>query len=334
MHLRDVIQALEENKIQVALDIGVHARCSIESNCPMAVELRKIIRESGVPLTQLMETYNRSNNPNPSGVPSFNVQELVPPTDIPVNIGGQRVVLNLHQVLGSCLDSALASKLSSLEGATAMVRKLGMSFHSTCINTVHELRRSVTLPQLELPLSKLISMSCTFTKEGSSYVFLFKREYKPEYLVTYGKRYKIREEVVIQLQRIFYITMYIDRGGKILRIKTLDVAGRDFSHYHGGPPKTYDCWGKVKLPTKWNGDLDELGALVNMLIGSLKTINLDSLMNREPVGMIDSRTLLNQAKLLGEEGKMDFETPANDTVPVLPRRWGTTTPRTHPRELL
>ena len=65
MNLSQTVQALEANGVVVALDCGVHGYCDINSNCPVAVQLRKFIHESGVTLEELLTGYAASQESVP-----------------------------------------------------------------------------------------------------------------------------------------------------------------------------------------------------------------------------------------------------------------------------
>ncbi len=57
MNLNETLKAMEVKNIAVALDIGVHGECDINHNCPVAIQLRRIIQESGVTMEQLFDAF-------------------------------------------------------------------------------------------------------------------------------------------------------------------------------------------------------------------------------------------------------------------------------------
>ena len=108
MNLAQTIQALEANNIVTALDCGVHQYCDVNSNCPLAVELRRIVTESELTLEQLLEGYAASQEPPPNPLLNPEFPEIDGHTII--HIGESDIPLDLTPVIGN--DASFYSSLT------------------------------------------------------------------------------------------------------------------------------------------------------------------------------------------------------------------------------
>lgn len=321
MNLQQTVQALEQNNIQIALDVGVHSGCSIDSNCPLAVELRKVINESDVTLEQLIEGFAASQEPPPEAVayvlPEFDAKATI-------RIAGTNVELDFEEALRAQLGDTLDKKRRELNRLGGSITELGKSLYESYLNRIYALRDTRTLPQLEFDIGDLTKANCLTTSDGEYYHFLFPRTYNPEYVVTNGVRYKLADEDIKALIRDIYISYTISKEYKIIHTDILNSGGSKFRHYHGGGN---DCWGNFQIPERWNGNLKSLSDLTTQVAGALRTINKDSLMTGHPRGMVDMDDLMERSTKLGVEGiTEEREQPEGGwtTEEGAPRRWGQT----------
>lgn len=326
MNLRQTIQALEQNNIQVSVDIGVHQHCDINSNCPVAVELRKYIHEAGVTLKQLLEGFAESQEPQPNSIP-FQLPEFDGKATI--SVAGQEVQIDFSDALRSGIGQAYERKLADFHRIELNLERLGVSLYEEYLTKIDHLKKTRILPQLELDMRDLLGYDCRITTNKDNYVFLFPRHYSPQYIVTRGIRYGIHEEDVEAIKRDVFIMFMITKDGKILSAKLLDSQGQGLVHYHGGSDD--DCWGQVRIPERWDGRLRSIANFANQLISALATINKDSLVHSTPERLIPMDTLMERSTKLGEEGHMeDREQPdggwrgdRDGTTRDAPRRrWG------------
>ena len=318
MNLQETVQALEQNNIQIALDVGVHRYCDINSNCPLAVELRKITNESGVTLAQLLEGFVTGQEAPPEPV-SYELPEF--DSKATIRIAGTNVELNLEDALRAQLGDALDKKRREFRGLGGRITALGDSLYHSYLNQVSELKRTKTLPQLEFPNRDVIRANCLITANNTHYIFLFPRGYSPEYIVTRGMRYKLADRDVKALKRDVYISYTITKERKILNAKILDDKGEGFRHYHGNTGE--DCWGAVHIPERWDGSLGSLADFTAQLMGALHTLNKDSPISRQPNGMPHMDGLMERSTELGEEGHPEErEQPEGGWTTDTPRRWG------------
>lgn len=318
MNLRDTVIALEQNNIQVATDIGVHQRCDIDSNCPVAVELRTLIRESEVTLQQLLEGYATSQEDVPAlpiELPDFNAE-------VNLRIAGTQTPIDITSTVSGSLKRDIEDRLQELGYLKDKVRRAGMSLYQSYKDAIHEAKNTKQLPQLNFPIEEMVRYGCSVTTNGDYYLIFFRRMYQPEYIVTGGIRYKLADEDIQAIVREFLLIYTVSREGKIINVEGLDLEGSHFQHYHG---RSYDCWGTVKLPVRWDGSLKQLAGTAYQLVAALKTINKDSIMQGHPPDMPNSDDIFARSTKLGEEGQLEErEQPAGawTTEPDAPRRWG------------
>ncbi len=315
MNLQQVTEALQQNNIQIALDLGVHEHCSIDSNCPKAVELRRIINESGITLSQLLEGFVApSAEPIPFTLPEFD-------SKVTLRIAGQNVELDLGDSIRKQLGDALGKKTREFEQMGGAISAVGRGLFTAYLNKIDTISRNRTLPQLNFSLKDLTRTNCLITTEAENYIFLFARRYNPEYIINRKIRYKLADGDIENLKRDIYVSYIISKERKIISVKILDNAGRKFLHYHGNERE--DCWGQVKLPERWGGDLDSLYDLTFQLMGALHTINKDSLISEDPIDMPHIDELMSKSTKLGEEGVSgEREQPEGRWDARTPRGWG------------
>ena len=321
MNLAQTVQALEANGIVIALDCGVHQNCDINSNCPLAVELRKVINESGLTLAQLLEGFVASQEAPPAyqepRLPEFNgVAEI--------SIAGRTVPVDFTDTIRQQLGRAYETKLHQFQQDGAQAREVGLALYRSYLDQIRALRNTRTLPQLQLSKRELTSTGClvTINDENNAYELMFPLLYNPEYAVHNGTRYRMAVKDIIDCKRDVWVVFAITKERKITRTELINQDGSKFSHYHGSG---WDCWGTVKMPVTWDGRLTSLHNLVVQLRGILATVNMDSLLNRNPSGMPTSQAMFERATVMGREGEIKVEevvTPEEVPTPTQPRRWG------------
>lgn len=301
MNLRQTIQALEQNNIIVSTDIGVHQYCDINSNCPVAVELRKYIHESGVTLKDLLEGFAafQTSSPAPERAepdyPEFDGQSTI-------NIAGQTVKIDYTETIKRQLGSRFSDKMNELNSMSNRCRTLGVNLHHTYRDLYDRLKNTKELPQLSFGIAELIMTKCHITSDSNNYIFLFPRHYKPQWIVTRGVRHEIDPKDVADIERDVFIRIVVTRERKILHALLLHDTGEKLYHYHG---THNDCWGMVVIPEMWDGRLRSLDDLATQLIRSLATINKDSLMTSEPPDMPEMDDVFENSTKLGEEGQIE-----------------------------
>jgi len=321
MNLQQTVQALEQNNIQIALDIGVHSNCSIDSNCPIAVELRKLIRESGITVEQLLEGFAASQETPPDPLvqnnghlPEFN-------SKLTIQIAGKDIEFELNDVIAENLRYAIDRKLREVKQLGNNITQIGNSLYDIYLRQVHRLRNAKTLPQLEFSLRDITKAGCMITTDGDNYIFLFPREYNPQWIWSRNIRYKLSDKDIKTIKRDMIVEYVISRDSKILQVRVLNSDGEKMTHYHG---RHGDCWGGFKLPERWDKRLQSLSDLTTQIVASLATINKDSPMERQPPGMPHIDELMGRATELGEEGVPSpvEEVAHPEEEGTAPRRWG------------
>ncbi len=351
MDLRQTFHALEDLKtekypqgITLALDLGVHQYCDINSNCPLAIQLRKYIHEAGVTLVDLLAGFAQSQEPPPDRIeptlPEFNGKAMI-------QIAGQNMEIDFTDTIKQQLGSAYENQIHYFKQMQNHITDVGASLHRTYLHQIYELRRTKVLPQLSFGVTDLVKYPCCITTKRDKYIFLFPREYKPQWIVTGGVRYLLNKDDIDSLERPCYIQFAVTVDGKIFSARLLGDRGYGMEHYHGH--ERDDCWGNVAIPERWNKSLSMLNTLANQLMASLATINKDSLVQHDIEDMIHIDNLMERATELGEEGHVearerptggwrtgDGEDPDRTTEPPTDapapagRRWGhreDTTPR-------
>ena len=322
MNLQETVNALERVRtekypegITVAITLGEHSFCLLDSNCPIAIQLRRIVEETGVTLPQLLEGLDFPTAPKL-------ISSDLPEIDgaVTIAIAGKRVELDLSSVIKSQIRESIWQKIQEVNDQARRVENLGNSLYMTYLREIEKARTNNVLPQLSFPISKLIKYNFYITAQGEEYVFISPIKYHPEYIVNNGIRYELLQEDKKELERDIYIQISIV-SGKFVSILLLDDIGDKFQHYHG---RNYDCWGTNKIPDSWDGTLESLHNLKMTLMFSLTTINYNSIMMREPGGLTEVGELLYKSTELGREGEMREPVPDQSAAPSPSRRahWG------------
>jgi hypothetical protein len=308
MTLNDVIQALELKGILVANNIGEHGNCDISSNCPKAIEVRKIINESGLTLAAILEAVQEiqsldapSKQITVDALPEINCMAEV-------HIGDQTVQVDMTSMVEAATRTAIHNKLDELNNLKTKMLNTIMGCNKALNDQIVGLKRKKdTPPQLSFTLESILNSKAMCTSIEGNYVIIFPLRYHPEYIYKDGGRFRITDPEV--LTRDVYLTYTISTINKILKTELHNKDGSKFSHYHGN--NEYDCWGNIKMPTVWDGKLESLWILTTQLEKSLVTINYNSMMNSgRPIGLPTAESLLESAVKLGIEGQR--------TIPTVP----------------
>lgn len=297
MNLIDTVRGLEAKGVTVAINLGVHEGCEIDSNCPLAIQLRRLIADSGTTLEQLLEGYQEVTNPDPIhyDLPQFSSKAHI-------EIAGKVVDIDLNDIVSGQMKERIDYKLRDLDRTERMFKELANSLYQSYLREIARQRDNHTLPQLNYAISELMATKCSITSYGRNYIFLFPIDYNPQYMVTNGIRYKLHRDDIQDLKRKIYIKLEVTQDDKIHMPELLTDDGDKFYHYHGTGE---DCWGAVEIPEKWDKRLITLYRLAELLRKSLITLNKDSMMEHHPDDMPEDNALLDRSTELGKEGELD-----------------------------
>jgi len=326
MNLQETINALVRVKteqypegVTVAIALGEHWSCNLSSNCPIAIQLRRMIMEMGITFLQLLEGLEVITAPEP-------VSCVLPEIDgiAKITIAGQTVELNFNDVIKGQIQDITRHKMQELDVQANRIRSLGDSLYRTYLAEIDKTRTNHVLPQLKFSVEELIKYNFYVTVEKKAYIFISPVIYHPEYIVSNGIRYELSEEDKRGLRRDAYMQFAI-ASKKFLSIILLDSKGVKFNHYHGRRGGgDYDCWGSITLPKYWDETLVSLHNIKSSLVFALTTINYDSLMSRAPDGMPDIQVLLDRSTELGREGEIKEREHISDDISTTWNRahWG------------
>lgn len=310
MNLYDTVKVLETKGIEVAIDLGVHSNCALDSNCPLAIQVRKIITDAGLTLEQMQEGLEVvTNPPNPIhfGLPSFEAK-------VTMNVSGKAVEIDLSDVISKELYRNVRYKLEDIEGMGREVRHIGTWLYNAYLREIDKARETATLVQLSYPATDLIKAGCMITATRREYLFLFPSIYNPQWIICGSTVYKLADEDIAKLRRVMYLQFRVTPSGVFREVIVLDGEGSKMSHYHGDTG--HDCWGHVSLPHRWDKELDSLVKLARSLIISLYTINYGSMVSGHPHGFPVADGLLRRATEVGVEG--DPHNPINERTNPAP----------------
>lgn len=314
MTLFETVQALEAKNITIALDLGVHQSCALDSNCPLAVQLRKLIADAGITLEELLEGYQEVTAPDP-----VDMDRVLPAVSaiLHMHLLGQEMHINLGEDATHEFGVAVKRKIEELEHGIYTLRGIGRTLYSSYLAEIRRSRDNGSLPQLSFTVTELLTANCLITSRDRKYVFIFPAEYRPRYIVHRHTRHQLSDEDAKSLERNIYIKFTINQNHNFFRADTITSDGRKFRHYHGNGQ--YDCWGEVTLPNRWDGHLSSLTRLNHTLIMSLGTINRGSVLDNDPPHMPDVEDLMENSTELGREGEVS-EHPVEQ--PTRGRGWG------------
>lgn len=316
MNLAETVQALRAKDITVAIDLGAHSSCRIDTNCPVAIELRRIMTDAGVTLPELLDGYEIFSVPDPVEytLPEFN-------SNATMQIAGQNFHFDFNAIITVQLKDLIDRKIRSLDEQNARIGSLCQSLYDSYSYQIRRARDNHTLPQLSFSDRELMRAGCFITGEDKSYSFIFPVIYKPEYIIKDGIRYKIAEDTVGRLIYDVFLKFVIE-DGIFMRAILLDESGDKFIHYHSD--RRTDCWGAVTLPHRWDGRLSSLHTLSTALMRALATVNYNSLYSHDPPGMPYIGNVLDESTELGREGEIETPPVGRVTSPISAQAWGGT----------
>ena len=321
IRLHQVVHVLEHMRtekfpegILLAHDLGNHAHCRINSNCPEAVKLNRVMLEAGLEFSEFLQAYTEQYRPI---VPPVNTNRDFPQYrgTIALEIMGQQVEVDIGEQLRRVMPRRLEQALYQAEDlryrAIELVKGWQYAYHSAVLAAMD----GKELKQLKLPVADMLRFSCHVTSDDQHYLFLFPFKYNPQWLVNRNERYALSPRDVDWLKADIYICIPVTSGNKILKPSLQNAFGRLFSHYHGNHG---DCWGFVPLPERWDGTVRQLFNLKDSLEKAIATINRSSLMQHEPVDWPHVDDLVARAKFLGAEGtkRQGDERPEQDIYPL------------------
>ena len=330
MELRETLEALAKKGILTAIDLGEHQYCQLDTNCPLAIQVRKIIADSGITLPQLLEGIDAVQNPDKL----FKTEDIAHVSGkAEIYVLNKKMDFDITDVLQGDVQRAFRDKLNELEGTRLRLERLGQSCYNTYLSEIRRLRTTKVLPQFRATTAELARYGAMITEDEGNYVFLFNAEYNPQWIVHDGDRYLMSDRDIARAKRPALLKFSITRSGEVMAVLLLNPDGSNLVHYHG--TTGMDCWGQLrfKLPRKLI-TVEAVHNLKRIAQGALATINYDSLLNRSPQGMTPSGDVLANATKLGKEGELDRPViPEQQQQDARPAGWtvDTETVNTAPR---
>lgn len=175
MNLQQTVESLGQTVteeypqgVTLAIDVGVHSYCDINSNCPVAVELRKIIHETGINLQQLLEGFAATQETPPE--PLVNGHQVEFDGRATIRVAGQNIQLNFDDIISQQLREVIRSKTNELDRMSASFNELGRGLYRTYLNQIAGLRTTKELSQLKFSVAELTKVGCFVTSDGSKYI--------------------------------------------------------------------------------------------------------------------------------------------------------------------
>lgn len=285
--------------ILIAHDLGAHVYCSIESNCPEAIKLRRIITEAGLSIEEIENALYGEG-----------AEAIRPPIDLTfppdfsakmtVRIWDKNIEIDMLDFLSREIKIRIEDKLFDLEEQKSRIRSIGSDFYRAYVRAIEDAKRTVVLPQLKPRLSLLLAYNCHITADEDVYLISFQLDYHPRWIYSHGMRYKLSEAHQKKIRKRIFLVFPVDRDGNLLTPYLVNEDGSKFTHYHG---MGGDCWGSVRdTGGRWTGNISDLYTRARRIEGALATINQDSLMTDRPSELLAMTTLRRGATLEGEEG--------------------------------
>jgi hypothetical protein len=316
MNLSDTIEALKLRKVDVILELGEHYNCSLESNCPLAIQLRRMISEAGVTLPELLEAFNEPKPDDPVRLLD-SMKEVTAKLDL--YLGGDlgSIQVDMSKATKSALQTSILNKLDEISLQQSGLRKIGASLYTAYNKEIQKARNTKVLPQFQASVAELAKYRVTISKsERNNYLFNFFTEYKPLYIYDNGFRYELTDADKKATFRDAILSIEVTPQGSTYFIVLLeDPSGDILRHYHGNTGG--DCWGHVDTRLK-EFSLAAIDRLKIVCMNSLATINYNSLLNPSPAGMPTAQNVRERAILMGREGETGGANPNTTTA-----RWAT-----------
>ena len=328
MELYRVVQALENRGLLVSTDLDAHQYCQFDSNCPKAVEIRRFMLEAKITLPDLIAGIAELTA-NSNTIAEQVAQSITPVREtVDIEVYGQPLKVNVSEVIEGPLRLKVIQLMKELQDKGVKLKQLGKDLYSTLERELVKAREVTYLPQLEHTIPDMVKYQAMITStEHKYYNILMPLHYRATQIVkrlnSEDIRYAINPDDVTRIEQDVYIKFKYLQDMTTAQKPTLFKVGSNdtlipFAHYHGNMG---ECWGKMPLPPRWNGELRTLFLLKNKLEGSLRTVNYDSPYNREPSNMPTLEEIYDRSTPLG--------TVVGEDIPVImdadgnPRReWG------------
>jgi len=325
VNLHETLQALEAKGITVALDIEVHELCDIQSNCPVAIQLRRIIADTQIPMTDLLDGYAAINRDVLDPYQPFTPPEIT--ADLTLHIAGQTFNIPYNQMFTAEVLEAMRLKLMDFQAYEQTLRSYAEGMFHFYKREVYRLQQTSVLPQLRVNTFEMYRAKVWYSATRDAYQVFAPVDYEPQEIINSGDRYRLSNSDKELCRRPGCWMMYRINGYS-KRIEKASLLGRDLvklEHYHGNSQE--DCWGTIAMPTDpWQEDVRTITNLTRSLHHSLVTINFNSPMRVHPLDMPHINDILGRATLIGREGNLtrnreiiDAEAPREEAPR---RRWG------------
>jgi len=289
-----VLRLLEEAGIVVAIEVGSHFYCKVNSNCPVSIALRGMLAEMGESVTELLERGDTTKKLNFSSMPD-------PNASLNLQLGGKTVTVDYSDVVGTEIRCEIDRLVSQARSYRESTQRYLDSLQNNYDREVSAIKRRDIPPSLQLSMTELIAFPTLVTVINQRYIFILDFHYSPMYAVSSGSRYILSKEHQEMVKRHIFLAIYMTRDYTFAEFALIDNQGRKFHHYHG---HRTDCWGNQSHPRQWNGSLSQLHAHKTVLEKALRTINLDSLMQDMPPDLPTRGEIVSQMTLMGVEGEI------------------------------
>lgn len=305
MELHEIQKALELKGIVTAIDLGEHRFCELESNCPLAIQMRQVVTQSGIGLADLLAGIDAVQRPNAPITLDTDAHITGKAT---ISILGKTMEVDIADLVDSQVKIKLKEKMDDIEDAQQHLKRLGNSLYNTYIREIDRLRETKVLPQLRPSIADTIKYGAMITTstDGNRYAFLFNTIYAPEWVVDNGVRYELSPADKAKIRKDAVLKIEVLPDGKVYTVYVLDDEGNKFNHYHGGGGRTDDCWGHGVQPFANNHStaVASINNIKRIALGMLATINMNSLANHNSPypGWPTAQELRGRATAEGREG--------------------------------
>ncbi|MGW8177273.1 MAG: hypothetical protein ACWGQW_00530 [bacterium] len=309
MNIRDTVDALRALGKDIALDVGEHGYCTLESNCPVAVTLRTYISEmDDVNLLDILEQDEQLRTRIDADLPDISAGDLNGDISAVATIRfmGTETQVDLSESLNQEINWAVRRKIDELNEERSRYVRMEAELFDNLKRAIREAKKVTVLPQLKFDYSTLMELSPMLGTDGQGrYTVTMPFYYHPEAVYHNGTRYTLHPDDAEVIKRDVIIMFYLNPNGTVYKVDLLNIDGSHFRHYHGNTGR--DCWGSVRWSPSEHGRIDDrfLYALMRMAQGSLATINYDSPLNRQPDGMPTLTSILRRSTTEGREGMRD-----------------------------
>jgi len=324
MNLKEVMDSIETiPNVSIALDLSVHQLCNFDSNCPKAIRLRELIAGAGIDMGQILQGYAQITS-QPALNRPITPEELIPNIDsttdgrVGITVAGITQTFDFTDQIRQQLRRNLLERIRRIQVERASIGTIANSLYLAYTRAMYRAKENRVVEQLHFPIAELLANKVISNKgEGGGYDFFFPVTYEPGYLIESGIRYKISRADRERIRRDnLFLKITITSSKTFHDVTLIYNDSRIFQHYHGS---SWDCWGSMTLPSRWDGTVRQLQQIVHERMGSLSTINLNSILLHQPTGMPADEVLKTRATRLGREGEIrqTNELPINSNVEIL-----------------